>query len=361
MASVNSEFSSARKEAWFPRVLFAVLIAAVAWLLINVVMVTSGAGLMAAGPLSGRGVPLPVQGQDKAIAVLNEPPSTGSAAGIGADARPANRKLGRPNQLREAIDEAAATSRAEKNTELGQSGKDGLVNSDQPGSQPARANAEVARGQLEDKSLPRQIEYLTVLVALCGALGATLYGLGSLVAFVGNGKFVQSWSMWHLAQPIRGAVLAMGFYWAFNGGWLGDSGKSEAPKMSSAAMGLMFMVGLFSDLALEKLREVFQVLFRTGGKARNNPLDGDRKPTVAKARFNAERPVTQVELDGDGFESTDEVTVNNRKQPVLTRTAKSLEIALDQDLTVTGTKLNVVVRPTQRGALDSDVVELTAP
>jgi hypothetical protein len=78
--------------------------------------------------------------------------------------------------------------------------------------------------------VPRDIGLLSTLFAICGALGATLHAMGSLVAFAGNEKFNDSWALWYLAQPLRGGILASGFFWLVRGGLLGVSGGLKARK-----------------------------------------------------------------------------------------------------------------------------------
>ena len=168
---------------------------------------------------------------------------------------------------------------------------------------------------LPKPEIPFDVGMLSTLVALCGALGATLHAMSSLVAFAGNEKFADSWALWYLAQPLRGAILAAGFFWLLQGGLLGGIGGQAAPVNSLAMMGATFLVGLFSDPAIEKLREVFQVLFRTAGNPRNNTLAG-RKPTIAAVKFDPARPGT-VLIEGANFAASDTVAVDGSELSVV--------------------------------------------
>lgn len=187
---------------------------------------------------------------------------------------------------------------------------------------------------------------LTVLFALCGALGAALHALGSLVAFVGNGSFVSSWSLWYLAQPLRGAILSCGFFWLIQGGLLG--GVGEAPQHGTAMMGATFLVGLFSDPAIEKLREVFLVMFRTSDTPRKNKLAA-RQPVVAKASFDTSVPPV-LKLEGEAFAPQDKVSINGIELTVTKRDDKTLEMELPVELATSGLKLKVVVKPAHGNA-----------
>lgn len=205
--------------------------------------------------------------------------------------------------------------------------------------------------------LPKDIKTLTILAALCGALGAVLHGLGSLVAFAGNGSFAGSWTLWYLAQPFRGAMLASGSYWLTQGNLL-----SVTPVSANSAIGMMgltFLVGLFSDPAIEKLRELFLVLFRTADAPRKNKLDS-RQPVVASARIDAAAPQL-LKVQGERFDALDKVFVNGAEIVVTTRTAKTLEIALTAAQATPGQKLKIVIKPTAKDAEESVPFDFVVP
>ena len=205
--------------------------------------------------------------------------------------------------------------------------------------------------------LPKDIKTLTILAALCGALGAVLHGLGSLVAFAGNGSFAGSWTLWYLAQPFRGAMLASGSYWLTQGNLL-----SVTPVSANSAIGMMgltFLVGLFSDPAIEKLRELFLVLFRTADAPRKNKLDS-RQPVVASVRIDAAAPQL-LKVQGERFDALDKVFVNGAEIVVTTRTAKTLEIALTAAQATPGQKLKIVIKPTAKDAEESVPFDFVVP
>ena len=209
----------------------------------------------------------------------------------------------------------------------------------------------------EKLPLPKDIKTLTILAALCGALGAVLHGLGSLVAFAGNGSFAGSWTLWYLAQPFRGAMLASGSYWLTQGNLL-----SVTPVSATSAIGMMgltFLVGLFSDPAIQKLRELFLVLFMTADAPRKNKLDS-RQPLVASARIDAAAPQL-LKVQGERFDALDKVFVNGAEIVVTTRTAKTLEIALTAAQATPGQKLKIVIKPTAKDAEESVPFDFVVP
>jgi len=209
--------------------------------------------------------------------------------------------------------------------------------------------------------MPQTVAALSVLFALCGALGATLHALGSLVAFIGNEKFKNSWAAWYLAQPLRGATLAAGFFWLLQGGLLGGIGVGQAPVNGIAMMGATFLVGLFSDPAIEKLRELFQVLFRTEEKPRKDPLSSVRKPTIADLKLDVSTAAAPLlKIAGSNFDATDEVWVNSKLLPTSARTDKSIELTLTQ-VPVTGSILRAIVIPVHSNADPSNAKEMKVP
>ena len=293
-------------------VLFGILVVVMLWTLVNIIHIAGGGGLTLAFGASGFGSASP------------PPPETTASAAAAAE-------------------KEAAASLAAASAPVPASGA----------STPAKPKSAAAF------RFPRDVEMLTTLFALCGSLGATLHALGSLVAFAGNGKFSDSWTLWYLAQPLRGAVLSAGFFWLIQGGLMGGLGSADVSSNSMAMMGATFLVGLFSDPAIEKLREVFEVLFRTAGKPRANPLTG-RKPNIAKVSFDNSNPPV-VTIEGTGFDATDEVFVNSTKLPVSRRTDQMLVVTLTAALGPSGTALKIVVRPVQPNVDPSNVFDTKVP
>lgn len=220
------------------------------------------------------------------------------------------------------------------------------------------ASAERSSNESLSSAMPRRLDVITVLLAFCGALGATLHAIGSLVAFAGNGKFLSSWAFWYLAQPIRGAALAAGFFWLLQGGLLGGIGVGQTPVNGIAMMGATFLVGLFSDPAIEKLREVFQVLFRTAEKTRHDPLSATRKPVVTDIKIDKTASPPEMKVTGSKFDPTDQLVMNSAVATIGPgRTDKSLTATLDP-VPPAGTVLRVFVVPTQPNAEPSAMSEI---
>jgi hypothetical protein len=112
-------------------------------------------------------------------------------------------------------------------------------------------------------SFPLSLEVRFLLIAvLSGALGSYVHAATSFVDYLGNRKFVRSWTWWYLLRPFIGVALALLVYFAVRGGLISATtgAKDLSPYGVAAIAG---MAGLFSKQATDKLREVFETLFKT--------------------------------------------------------------------------------------------------
>jgi hypothetical protein len=108
-------------------------------------------------------------------------------------------------------------------------------------------------------------------VALSGALGSYIHLATSFADYLGNRQFVKSWEWWYVLRPFIGSALAVIVYFAARGGLIaGGSGADNlSPYGVSALAGL---TGMFSKQATDKLREVFENLFKSEKPPRADPL-----------------------------------------------------------------------------------------
>ena len=125
---------------------------------------------------------------------------------------------------------------------------------------------------------------MIALVMLIGALGSYVHIATSFASYVGNKKFIDSWTWWYVLRPFIGMALALIFYFLIRGGLLSvGTGPEEANIFGIAA--ISGLVGMFSKHASDKLREVFDHLFRTaqgqGDDQRADKLNESR-PTDGK-------------------------------------------------------------------------------
>jgi len=116
------------------------------------------------------------------------------------------------------------------------------------------------------------------LVAIAGALGGYIHLSTSFADYLGNRRFYSSWKWWYGLRPFIGSSLAILVYFAARGGLVaGTNGAATlSPYGVSALAGL---AGLFSKQATDKLREVFDTLFKpTDPTKRAEPLDPSKHP-----------------------------------------------------------------------------------
>ena len=110
-------------------------------------------------------------------------------------------------------------------------------------------------------TLTLEVRFLLIAV-LAGALGSYIHAATSFVDYLGNRKFVKSWTWWYLLRPFIGVALALLIYFAVRGGLI--SATTGANNLSPYGVaGIAGMAGLFSKQATDKLREVFETLFKT--------------------------------------------------------------------------------------------------
>ena len=102
---------------------------------------------------------------------------------------------------------------------------------------------------------------LFLIAILSGALGGLLHSLRSLYWYVGNRRLIWSWAVMYMLLPFSGAVLATVFYIVIRAGFLPSSGAQGAPNTPYAFAALGALVGLFSEEAVLKLRQVAETVF----------------------------------------------------------------------------------------------------
>jgi hypothetical protein len=112
-------------------------------------------------------------------------------------------------------------------------------------------------------SFPMPPERTYLLIALVsGALGSYIHLTTSFSDYVGNRQLVASWLWSYLLRPFIGMALAVIMYFVVRGGLILPSTSAESlSPYGVAAIGAL--AGMFSKQATDKLREVFENLFRT--------------------------------------------------------------------------------------------------
>lgn len=100
---------------------------------------------------------------------------------------------------------------------------------------------------------------LILIVAMAGALGGMVASLRSLYWYVGNRELVWAWMLMYVLRPFVGTTLALVFYFVIRGGLFSPQAKITDTSPFGFA-GLSALVGIFSEQAVLKLKEVAETL-----------------------------------------------------------------------------------------------------
>jgi len=107
---------------------------------------------------------------------------------------------------------------------------------------------------------------LISIVVLAGALGGLVHALRSLFMYVGARELKRSWLTMYFLRPFIGSTLGFIFYLVIRGGFFSTQATvDETSPFGFAA--LAGLVGLFSEQAVEKLKQIAQTFFAQVPKA----------------------------------------------------------------------------------------------
>jgi hypothetical protein len=161
--------------------------------------------------------------------------------------------------------------------------------------------------------------FITVIAA--GALGSLIHSLTSFADYVGNRKLGKSWIWWLILRTPIGIALALLFYLVLRGGLIvpalssGNSGTNSTQFLNPYGIAaISAMAGMFSKQATDKLREIFDTLFRTQEPVqRADPLS---KAIPIISSTNPDKltvgAVVQLTINGNDFQPDCKVTVNGK-------------------------------------------------
>lgn len=198
---------------------------------------------------------------------------------------------------------------------------------------------------------------LFLMVAAAGALGSLVHTLTSFVDYVGNRRLAWSWIWWLVLRVPIGMALALLIYLALRGGLLAPSqpnGGSTSLLNPYGFAGIAAMAGMFSKQATDKLREVFDTLFRTAQPvARADALS--RVPLTIKAVTPSKVPlggqVRELTVTGTGFKDGCMATINGESRAIQRASDTELRVTLiDKDVGTAATLQLVVAVPGSEGS-----------
>jgi hypothetical protein len=204
---------------------------------------------------------------------------------------------------------------------------------------------------------------LLLLVAFSSALGGSLHAAISFTDYVGNRRLATSWIWWYVLRVHLGTALAVLFYFALRGGLFSASTPTNVINPFGIAA-LAGLVGLFHKQATDKLRELFDTMFRTapgqGDDQRGDsivnpsPVMGGIEPT----RVPSDGSKLTVRVRGEGFMPYSVVRVSRTRDaraPFIQRRSRfvgptELEVQLDPaDVLEAGTVYLTVLNPPPGG------------
>jgi hypothetical protein len=124
-------------------------------------------------------------------------------------------------------------------------------------------------------------------VALAGALGGLVHTLRSFSMYVGTRRLRWSWIPFNLLLPFVGALGGTLFYLVFRAGLFSSSTSTSAASPFGFAA-IAALVGLFSEEAIEKLRQLAKEMFTEAPKYQPDHFE----PTAgASAEPHADAPL----------------------------------------------------------------------
>jgi hypothetical protein len=98
---------------------------------------------------------------------------------------------------------------------------------------------------------------MVLFTGLLGAAGGAVHGLASLSWHTGRGTFDGIWTMFYIARPFVGTGMALITYLVLKSGLGGFNVESDLALLAWATL-----AGLYSQPALDKLRDIFATIFR---------------------------------------------------------------------------------------------------
>jgi hypothetical protein len=134
------------------------------------------------------------------------------------------------------------------------------------------------------------------MVALSGALGGLVHTVRSFSMYVGTRSLRWSWIPFNLLLPVVGALGGTVFYLVFRGGLFSSSTQATAANPYGFAA-VAALVGLFSEQAMEKLKQIAQEMFAEAPKFEPDHFEDSKDtgsssvpPAEAGSEDDADKP-----------------------------------------------------------------------
>lgn len=154
---------------------------------------------------------------------------------------------------------------------------------------------------------------LFLIVLLTGAIGGALHSLRSFGWYVGQRELFWSWVPSYFLLPFVGATLGLIFYLMIGSGFLSTNG-GDTPLVIIAVTAL---VGMFSSQAVQKLKEISEVVLSKPPQGKNTAAPSTSAPShsATAPAITSVTPATgpnaggtSVTIQGNGFSAGAKVT-----------------------------------------------------
>jgi hypothetical protein len=206
---------------------------------------------------------------------------------------------------------------------------------------------------------------MLVLVLCAGALGAMVHAVQSFTDFHGNQCLARSWIPWYVLRPFIGALLALVFYPLLRSGLVAGALQESGGQTATGVAGLVgtaALVGMFSELATVKLKDIFTTIFTPRDTPkRADPLQPAStsvpKPEVSelkpdKLSVGAASP--KVTVVGRNFAKEAKVLVDDKERPTIYVSSEELTLQLENQDTSAKIDLKIAVANPAKAGGTSD-------
>jgi hypothetical protein len=198
-------------------------------------------------------------------------------------------------------------------------------------------------------------ERLFITVAAAGALGSLIHTITSFADYVGNRELTQSWVWYLVLRTPMGIALALLFCIVLRAGLIAPAPSLPEDFAATHPLSLLnpygfaaigALAGMFSRQATDKLREVFDTLFKVSQPVdRADPLS-PASPVISKMDPTALTVggATELAVIGRNFIKDCTASINGKQREVKWESDTRVTVALlPEDVSAPG-RLQVIVR-----------------
>ncbi|MER6160794.1 hypothetical protein ABT147_35585 [Streptomyces sp. NPDC001868] len=119
---------------------------------------------------------------------------------------------------------------------------------------------------------------ILLCVAFCGLLGGSIRMLLRIRGDFTSPEIRKWYVPWYLLTPPIGAILALGFYLVVRGGFFAAPTSAESVNVFAFG-GTGVLVGLFAEVATDRMESAFGSTFSAGDRPRDSS-DRDESPEI---------------------------------------------------------------------------------